>query len=170
MKTFLTTLLMLFTAQVFAQSAPAPCASDNHQAFDFWEGEWRVTTPDGKHAGDNTLTKIQNGCVLQENWRSATSPYTGTSYNFFNQQAGQWEQLWLDNQGGSLHMKGERVANQMIMQTEAQKNAEGEMVYNKIIWTKNDDGTVRQLWLVITEGKADQTAFDGLYSPVAATE
>jgi hypothetical protein len=40
------------------------------------------------------------------------------------------------------------------------------MVFNKIIWTQNEDGTVRQLWLVITEGKPEQTAFDGLYSRV----
>lgn len=170
MKYLLSALFAVMAIQTQAQNAAPPCTSENHQAFDFWVGEWRVTSPDGKHAGDNTLTKIQNGCVLHENWRSATSPYTGTSYNFYNQQAGQWEQLWLDNQGGSLHLKGERTAKQMILQSEAQKNAQGEAVYNKIIWTKNDDGTVRQLWLVITEGKEDQIAFDGLYAPAAASE
>jgi hypothetical protein len=160
--------MLLVAPLVLSQQPPAttPCVSENHRAFDFWVGEWRVTTPDGKHAGDNTLQKIQNGCVIRENWRSATSPYTGTSFNFYNQQTQSWEQLWLDNQGSSLHMTGKRVDDQMIMQTAAQENAAGDTVVNKITWTKNADGTVRQLWLIITAGKPDQTAFDGLYTPV----
>ena len=148
---------------VAAQQTTQPCSSEAHKAFDFWEGEWRVTTPDGNHAGNNTLTKIQGGCILQESWRSATSPFTGTSFNFYNQKTEQWEQLWLDNQGSSLHMKGQREGNKMVMRTASSPNKEGKAAYNEIAWTANEDGTVRQLWTLKTDGADDQILFDGLY-------
>ncbi len=162
-----------FLALILASSAVAQtdtpvimCGSAEHHAFDFWEGTWRVTTPDGKHLGDNSLVKIQDGCILRENWRSATSPYTGTSYNFYNQKSAQWEQLWLDNQGGSLHMRGNRVDDKMIMTTEKVKNEDGDEQFNQITWTANADGTVRQEWLLITAGQEDKVLFDGLYQAV----
>ena len=177
--TFLRLLLLVVSGSVIATAhaqseAPAagqpaaPCSSEDHQAFDFWVGEWRVTLADGTHAGDNTISKIQGGCVVLENWRSATSAYTGTSYNAFNRQSGQWEQLWLDNQGGRLHLTGQRNGAQMTLASKPVANAEGKAATNRITWTSNDDGTVRQRWVVVTEGTDDQVLFDGLYSPVAA--
>lgn len=149
--------------QASNQSAKPACNSDNHKAFDFWLGEWRVTTPDGEHAGDNTIEKIQGGCVLKESWRSATSAFTGTSFNFFNQRTQQWEQLWLDNQGSSLHMRGQSEPDKMVLRSDSYQNKAGQSAYNQITWTANDDGSVRQHWVLITEGADDQTIFDGLY-------
>lgn len=143
--------------------APAPCTSDAHRAFDFWLGEWKVTNPDGSHAGDNTITAIQGGCVLREDWRSGSSAFTGTSYNFYNTADKRWEQIWLDNQGGHLHLMGERVANKMILRSAKQLNAEGVEVQNQITWTRHEDGSVQQEWRVMSPGREDQIAFDGLY-------
>jgi hypothetical protein len=162
-KVKLVCLLAFLPAIAFAQQNSTPCQSADQRAFDFWLGEWRVTTPDGKHAGDNTLTSIQGGCVMQENWRSATSPYTGTSFNFYNQNTKLWEQVWLDNQGGSLHMRGQRAGNTMVMRTDSSPNQDGKQSYNEIVWTKNEDGSVHQLWTLKTEGADDQVLFDGLY-------
>jgi hypothetical protein len=34
---------------------------------------------------------------------------------------------------------------------------------NRITWTLNEDGTVRQLWEILVEGEVTNVAFDGLY-------
>ena len=152
----------LFIGAAIAQSDNCPCCSENHTAFDFWIGEWTVQTADGNLAGHNSIVKIQDGCVIQENWSSARAGYTGTSYNFFNSNSGQWEQIWVDNQGLVLHLKGTRIGNQMILKSDPVLNKEGASVVQQITWTSNDDGTVRQLWESLTNGEAN-ILFDGLY-------
>ena len=149
-----------------AQTKNCNCCTDNHKAFDFWIGSWTVTNPDGTAAGKNIIKKIQNNCILQENWTSASPGYTGTSNNFYNAKAKQWEQIWIDNQGGSLHLKGNRKGNQMILQTDEETNKDGLIFYHRFTWTNNEDGTVRQYWETITEGKDIAVAFDGLYKKV----
>ncbi len=164
MKTYLIlTLSLFFTISVIAQDKPCNCCTETHAEFDFWVGTWEVTNPDGSKAGSNVITKVQDNCILQENWTSATPGYTGTSNNFYNITTNQWEQIWVDNQGQSLHLKGRKVGNQMILRTDNQTNAEGKTFYHQVTWTDNGDDTVRQLWETFTEGKEVVIAFDGLY-------
>ena len=151
------------TAQTDFNSQKCSCCTKVYAQFDFWIGNWNVTKPDGSLAGRNTIDKIQDECVLRENWTSVTPGYTGVSHSFYNNKTKQWEQVWVDNQGGSLHLKGRRKGNQMILKTDTAKNKNGEIFYHKVTWTKNEDGTVRQLWETFTEGKEPQVAFDGLY-------
>lgn len=161
-------LIIVMTAGMFAQAAEKalPCDPVDHRAFDFWVGDWRVSTADGKHVGDSKIENIQDGCVIRENWRSGQSDFTGTSFNSFNKETGQWEQLWLDNKGGRLHLKGEKKDNQMILSSDSNPDKEGIPTVNRITWTDNEDGSVRQHWEVISEGKPVTTLFDGIYKPV----
>lgn len=46
----------------------ASCAGKENRAFDFWLGEWQVTTPDGKVAGTNRIESKYIGCVLHEHY------------------------------------------------------------------------------------------------------
>lgn len=164
MKSIIPLIFMIFLSiTTQAQQNDCNCCTEQHQQFDFWLGEWNTYNTNGKLAGTNSITKIQGNCILKEEWTSATSGYTGTSYNFFNTQTKQWEQIWIDNQGQSLHLKGHYKGNQMILSSEAMKNAKGETIYNRITWTKNDNGTVRQHWETSPDKKAWKTAFDGLY-------
>ena len=155
---------LLVSQTSFSQDAkPCNCCTEVHAEFDFWIGNWTVTNPDGSAAGTNVIDKIQDNCILRENWTSARPGYTGTSHNFYNFKTKQWEQIWVDNQGQSLHLKGKRVGNQMILRTADETNKEGQLFYHRITWTANEDGTVRQLWETITEEKDVAVAFDGLY-------
>ncbi|MDT0559259.1 hypothetical protein RM697_11395 [Ichthyenterobacterium sp. W332] len=166
MKTSLLLLcLLIFSINVKAQNNTdvCNCCTETHAQFDFWIGEWIVTNPDGSRAGENTIDKIQDQCILRENWTSAQRNFTGTSYNFYNAQAKHWEQIWIDNKGGNLHLKGHRKDNQMILKTDKTKNSEGVLFYHQVTWTKNKDGSVRQLWETFTEGQDVVIAFDGLY-------
>jgi len=163
MKTSIITTFLILSFSLSAQTNSCNCCTEKNSEFDFWVGTWSVTKPDGTPAGSNTITKIQDNCVLRENWTSATTGYTGMSSNFYNSQTDQWEQLWLDNQGGMLHLKGNRKGNQMILQSDQFKNDKGEPYFHRITWTLNEDGSVRQYWETITNNNEVVVAFDGLY-------
>ena len=163
MKHILFTLLLLIPMYTMAQNDNCKCCDANYKAFDFWLGEWNTYTPDGKLAGTNSIKKIQGDCVLVENWISARAGYTGTSYNFYNASEKQWEQIWIDNQGQSLHLKGNREGDKMILVSDKKKDQRGNPIYNRIIWTKNADGTVRQQWETSSDKQSWKTVFDGLY-------
>lgn len=157
-------IFVLFSFSSIGQNnTTCNCCTERHAEFDFWVGTWKVTNPDGTAAGKNTIEKVQDNCILRENWTSAKPGYTGTSQNFFNLKTQQWEQIWVDNQGQSLHLKGNKNDNQMILRTDDETNNEGQSFYHRITWTKNEDGTVRQLWETITNNKNVSIAFDGLY-------
>jgi len=155
--------IILFSTLSMNAHKDCNCCTETHSEFDFWIGNWTVTSPNGTLAGTNVIDKIQDNCVLRENWTSATPGITGTSNNFYNAAKKQWEQIWIDNQGGSLHLKGNRVRNQMILKTDVAKNQNGEPFYHRVTWTKNGDGSVRQYWETITNDKDIVVAFDGLY-------
>ena len=153
----------LITSMQAQSNNSTPCSAKEYAQFDFWVGSWEVTNPNGSMAGSNKIEKIQGGCVLKENWTSATPGYTGTSYNFYNAAKKQWEQMWVDNQGGSLHLKGHKTGNQMILRTDDLVNADGKSFYHQITWTANNDGSVRQYWETFVKGADVAVAFDGLY-------
>lgn len=160
---FVLFLAFFISVTAYGQNPSCACCTENHSEFDFWIGTWEVTGPNGKKVGDNILTKVEGKCVLRENWTSATPGYTGTSNSFYNLKTKQWEQIWIDNQGASLHLKGNKVGNQMVLKTEKEVNNDGKSFFHQVTWTDNKDGTVRQLWETFTEGKDVTIAFDGLY-------
>lgn len=163
MKTTILAMILVTTFSLNAQINSCNCCSEKHSEFNFWEGSWIVTKPDGSPAGTNMIDKLQDNCILRENWTSANGSYTGTSYNFYNSKTEMWEQLWLDNQGGVLHLKGNRKGNQMILQSDELENPKGEPYFHRITWTLNGDGSVRQYWETITNNQNIVVAFDGLY-------
>jgi hypothetical protein len=107
---------------------------------------------------------MQDSCLLQENWNSNGSPYSGTSYNFYNPGTRKWQQVWLDNQGGNLLLEGTFENGRMILTSGELPNREQKLQIDRITWTPNKDGTVRQLWEITTDkGKNWTVVFDGLY-------
>lgn len=153
----------IFSLTLSAQEKKCNCCTEKHSEFDFWIGTWTVTKPDGSLAGTNIIDKIQDNCILRENWTGAKGSFTGTSTNFYNYAKKQWEQIWVDNHGGSLHLKGHRLNNKMILKTDIEKNKEGKPYYHKVTWTLNEDGTVRQYWETIINDEEVTVVFDGLY-------
>lgn len=162
-KLFKLALIVFIPISLNAQNNNCNCCTESHKAFDFWIGNWTVTNPDGTIAGKNVIKKMHGNCMLQENWTSTKSNFTGTSNNFYNPKTKQWEQIWVDTRGDILHMRGNRKGNQMILQTDVEQNKDGQPFYHRVTWTKNEDGSVRQYWETITNGKDITVAFDGLY-------
>lgn len=161
---FFAVVLFLTFLYGHGQTSDCPCCAENHTDFDFWVGSWVVENSEGKKLGNNTIKKLEEGCVLQEQWVSADGNSTGTSLNFFNQSSGQWEQLWVDNSGTYLKLKGNREGEQMILASEPFIHTDGGTYINRITWTNNKDGTVRQVWEVLSSDKnLVSVLFDGIY-------
>ena len=140
-----------------------PCDTEEYKQFDFWLGNWNVFDINGKLIGKNNIIKVPNACAIQENWDSNTGPSLGTSYNFYNSTTKKWHQVWIDNSGFSLFLKGNYTNNKMILSSEIQETPNGKF-YNRITWTKNSDGSVTQVWDYMSpENKVLKEAFRGIY-------
>ena len=144
-----------------AQNSPAPCADASHAQFDFWVGEWDVTKPDGSPAGTSRIEKILGGCVIFENWASASGGYAGKSFNTFDALSRKWNQVWVDTTGTTLHFSG-RFDGKVMDMSGTQETAEGTLQH-RMSYTANADGTIRQLWQQSRDGKEWQVLFDGVY-------
>ena len=149
-----------------AQQSDCKCCADEFRQFDFWVGSWEVYDSTEALLGTNIIDVIQDSCVLRENWTSARSAYTGTSYNFYDQASGTWIQTWIDNQGGSLQLQGGMVRSGMRMSSSPSRDDRGRNVINRITWTPLPDGTVRQHWQTKADDGPWTTLFDGIYKRV----
>ena len=159
----------LLACHAMAQSPPTPppCSAVEQRQFDFWIGRWEVFTPDGKKAGDNSIEAIDGGCALIERWRG-NGGFTGTSLNSWDAQARQWRQHWIDNQGGLLQLAGGLEGASMVLAAaEPDPKRSGAMRRQRIRWTLQSDGTVRQHWETSQDdGATWATEFDGRYVKV----
>lgn len=161
--------LALMAAGFFFAAGPLAFAAEEKPAgplpevrqFDFWVGDWEVTTPDGELSGHNCIEKLLGDRVLQENW-TGTSGHVGRSFNLYDASIGKWRQFWVDASGLALVLTGGIVDGAMVL--EGARLSDGKSVLDRITWTPNADGTVRQLWETSDDGGAKWTViFDGLY-------
>ena len=154
-----------FVAGVPAPMPPA-CTLPQYRQFDFWAGNWRVT--DRKtHAflGTNMVTHEQGGCALQEHWAGAKTS-RGMSFNIYERSTKHWHQTWVDNSGGLLELTGGLQGKSMVL-SQTLPDAHGKLQVQRITWTPQPDGTVRQHWETSADtGKTWQDAFDGIYTRV----
>ncbi|HET9343998.1 MAG TPA: hypothetical protein VFO25_13905 [Candidatus Eremiobacteraceae bacterium] len=143
--------------------SPAPCTSTEHRQFDFWIGDWNVKdTASGTPAGHNLVTLEQGSCVLQEHWRG-TDGSTGTSFNIYYAGDKQWHQTWVDSTGLLLRLDGGLVDGKMVLSGK-RVNRAGKLVTDRIVWTPEANGDVRQVWdFTSDDGKTWQNVFDGTY-------
>ena len=103
--------------------------------------------------------------TIAEHWQGAGGS-NGTSLNLYNAASGQWEQFWVDNSATRLHLIGGWRDGAMVLEGRQDKpDAKTGLVQReRITWTPNADGSVRQLWETSTDdGKTWAVSFDGLY-------
>ena len=165
-RSLLATMLALPAALAGAQTPPPPapppaCLSAEYRQFDFWVGTWDVFLPNGQQAGENRIEPISAGCALLENW-SGRGGFTGKSLNIYDRDDKRWHQTWVDSSGGLLMIAGSLVDKRMVLSSEG-SGAVGS-VQQRITWTPNDDGSVRQFWESSADaGKTWTVQFDGKY-------
>lgn len=139
-------------AVTFADKTTRPCQfAPEYKQFDFWVGEWNVETTLGQPAGNNVIQRIENGCIIMENWTGAQGG-TGKSINFYNASTGKWRQTWVDSTGGVTEYQGEykdgamRFDGNPIIQN-------GQKILRRLTLSSQGPDRVRQLF--------EQSADDG---------
>lgn len=158
-------IVILSPGWLLAQSK-CSCCTESHEQFDFWVGKWTVADTLGNKVGDNLIAKRDGNCVLLEQW-TGTKGSTGTSINFWDKTDATWNQLWVDNNGGVLKLKGRFESGSMVMRSEPIQGTNGNPYYNQIKWTPNQDGSVTQLWEALDQhGNTLQVIFKGIYNRV----
>ncbi len=154
--------LLALAAQCGYATNESPCAAAAYHQFDFWIGDWSVTE-NGKPAGNNRIDRLLDGCALLENWVGAGGS-RGHSLNFYDKQRQLWQQTWVDVTPSSLNLTGHFSDGHMVLSGGSVDPKTHQQVVDRITWTPNADGTVRQLWDHSTDGgKNWSVVFDGLY-------
>lgn len=139
--------------------------ADARRAFDFWIGTWDVFTPDGTQAGTNRIEALYDGAALAEHWEGRGG-VRGTSLNALDPASGRWHQTWVDSTGSLLLLDGGPVeGGGMVLEgTAPADDAPQRLDRQRITWTPQPDGSVRQHWEVSADdGRSWRTAFDGHY-------
>jgi len=168
MKVFAVFVICSSLAFVSFTNKECACCTPEYRQFDFWLGDWNVYDAEGKKVGENHVLERESGCIIQENWTSENM--TGSSYNYFNTEDKTWNQLWLDDHGSNLILKGTLVDGNMVMKSTVSTDKEGNKVYNQISWEPKPDGSVIQLWEVFLEdGTLQQELFKGIYRKKSAS-
>lgn len=155
-------LLLGIAAAVPAQNRPDSCASSDHHAFDFWIGEWNVHGADGKLSGTNSIQREIGGCVLHERYKTDRG-YSGKSFNLYDATRRVWHQTWVDSTGALLVLEGGMRDGSMVLEGQS-TGADGKLSQQRITWTPNPDGSVRQLWEATNPAGEWTVAFDGKYT------
>ncbi len=154
------------TVLASAQRNSTPCEFDeNFRAFDFWIGEWDVTSGDGgPTAGENSITKQPGGCMLFENW-VGNGGSTGQSINYYDTARGQYTQHWIDGSGSHIELHGNLNEDGAMFLEGSQTLIDGTVIPMRGIWTPLEDGRVRQLFEQSNDdGKTWFVWFDGYYT------
>lgn len=158
-------IYLVFLATIFisihtdAQQNQTPCSTPEASQFDFWVGEWNLEWQDQAgniQHGNNSIKKILDGCVIEENFTGAGTPeFKGRSLSVFNPVAGFWQQTWVDNQGGYLDFTGRFSDGRMILsrsfRTKDGKEILQRMVFydiskNSFTWDWENSANQGQTW------------------------
>lgn len=145
-----------------AAKPPVPCSAPENRQFDFWIGDWEVTTPDGKPAGTNLVTRELGGCVLHERWKGKGG-MSGESFNIYSVATRKWHQTWVDDRGTLLQLDGALTDGAMLLQG-PERNLAGKPTLDRITWTPKAGEEVHQVWEQSTDaGRTWSTVFHGVY-------
>lgn len=162
MKYILAEVVLLCCLTSFVFGANAACTDTEYRQLDFWVGEWVVTNPDGKVAGNSVIQKILNDCVILENWTGAGG-YEGKSFNLYDRTKKKWIQKWVDMQGQLIEFEG-NFRGKTLEYTSHNTTPDGKNVVGIMTFTPGDDGTIRQIWKDSKDdGKTWTVQFDGIY-------
>jgi hypothetical protein len=105
---------------------------------------------------------MAEGNGILENWTDASGT-TGKSLNVYNSQKRCWQQFWVGDGTPVLELSGGIVSGSMVLSGTRQARS-GASVIDRVSWTPNADGSVRQHWeSSADDGKTWRDNFDGIY-------
>ena len=112
--------------------------------------------------GTNSVQKIVDGCIIQENWTD-TQGGSGKSFNYYNATTGKWYQRWVGSRGGVLELAGEYKDGALRYEgVTIGKN--GKKTLERLTFFNLGQERVRQYWEQSSDdGKTWNAVFDGTY-------
>ena len=138
------------------QPVPIDCTDADHSAFNFWLGDWDVSTRSGVVVATSTISSIADGCGIEENFYQTVGPggvvasYRGASYSIFDAPGGgKWRQFYVDNAGSVTIFEGGMVDGAMVLIAPG-----GPGVVQRMIVAPQSDGSVRQTGATSRDGGA----------------
>lgn len=146
-----------------------PCLHEQrYRALDFWVGDWEVYSGPTR-AGHNRISKIMDGCIVLEQWQSASGD-KGQSMNYYDPREKVWRQAWVDAGGGVVHYRGQVRDGAMHFEGE-QIESDGSYVITRVVLAPQADGTVKhRIDNSADGGKSWKLYFDGTYRKAAGKE
>jgi hypothetical protein len=162
MKWLFSAIAVFMVINCFAQATPPPnpCKDPAVSQFDFWVGNWELTWADSLH-GTNHVERIMDGCTVQENFNDPQMKFSGKSWSVYSVPRKQWQQTWVDNNGGYIVLFGGMQGDSMVLSTPMRETPKGKitsrMVYYNIkkdsfdwSWEASMDGgmTWKVNWLI----------------------
>lgn len=142
-----------------------PCQYiEEMRQFDFWIGEWEVYDPQGTvKYGENSITKADRGCFLQESWVSSGGT-PRSSMNYYDPGQGRWRQHWVGAGGSIIDIYGGIEDGSMVLEGRLYSLNPPSDTPFRGTWTPLDDGRVRQFFEQSTDnGETWVPWFDGYY-------
>lgn len=138
------------------------CANEpERHRFDFWIGEWDVTTKAGAVAGHSVIQSVSGGCALLENWTSQRGG-NGKSLNAWNPTIKQWQQFWIGQDGQVAEYRSSEMDGTSLVFFIRSDATPGNIT--RLRFTPLDGATVRQLSESSTDaGKSWKTDYDLYY-------
>jgi hypothetical protein len=151
----LTGLVLIVSGTVAQNNSRPPCSSPEASQFDFWVGDWNLTWNDSLH-GTNRIEKMFGNCTIHENFTDPKMNYLGQSWSVYNSNYKQWEQTWVDNQGGYIALTGGMSGDSMILKTAERTvpskiSPSGKMV-NRMVFYNIKPGSFDWIWEASTDG------------------
>jgi hypothetical protein len=148
-----------------SQPAPVPCATapERHR-FDFWIGEWNVTTSPKNGAakgGSSIIQSVSGGCALLENWTSIKGGQ-GKSLNAYNPLVHEWQQYWIGQDGNVTEFRTSHFDGTSL--SFLTDNGPGPNLIGRLMFTPIDSDLVRQHYESSGDsGKTWTTVYDLYY-------
>ena len=158
-----------FALSTLVSACALGCDGEEYRAWDFWIGDWRVTSPDGTLQGANSIKREENGCLLVERWRGAQGS-TGQSYNFFDPAKKRWRQIWVSS-SAIIDYNGGLADGAMRLDGHITYRISSTSIPFYGTWTPRPDGSVLQeLFQWNGEDERWDTWFVGVYRRAQAAK
>lgn len=137
----------------------APCGSPEARQFDFWLGEWDLTWPAEQMGGEsgaiargrNSLTRLFEDCVVEENFMTEDASFRGHSVSVYDVNAGLWRQTWVDSAGGYISLTGGVVDGEMVLATDP-KETEAGVVFHRMVFADIESDSLEWAWRRTADG------------------
>jgi hypothetical protein len=149
----------------FAASSPGACAaSTESRQFDFWLGDWTITSPGGSSSSTSKVSLSLDQCLLVEKWDGGKG-HAGTNMFAYSADDKKWYGMFADNMGRAHVFTGGHVASGVAEFDGTNRGPNGEAVLDKVKVVRIAPNKVEQTWEKSTDNGASWiTVFRGEYT------